>query len=87
MAHPPFTDRTATVNFFWLRFENRIQVQNILPQPIPSQPQLLFIYGSILDAAYVQPYFDGPGFLGDTAGLGPAGVDLLVDNQFANTAS
>jgi outer membrane receptor protein involved in Fe transport len=77
----------ASANFFWLRFENRIQVQNILPQPIPSQPQLLFIYSFNPSVDYVQPYFDSPGFRGDTAGLGPAGVSFVVDNQFANTAS
>lgn len=77
----------ASANFFWLRFENRIQVQNILPQPIPSQPQLLFIYGPNPGTRYVQPYFNSPGFLADYAGLGPAGVSILVDDQFANTAT
>jgi iron complex outermembrane recepter protein len=78
---------TSSVNFFWLRFENRIQEQNILPQPIPSQPQLLFIYGTNPGGNVAQTYFRSPGFLGDSAGLGPAAVSLIVDNQFANTAS
>jgi iron complex outermembrane recepter protein len=77
----------ASTNFFWLRFDNRIQAQNILPQPLLSQPQLLFISGINPGVGYVQSYFGSPGFQGDTAGLGPAGVSFLVDNQFANTAS
>jgi iron complex outermembrane receptor protein len=77
----------ASANFFWLRFENRIQMQNILPQPIQSQPQLLFISGFNSGTQNVQPYFNSPGFLGDYAGLGPAGVSIIVDDQFANTAT
>ena len=77
----------ASLNYFWLRFDNRIQEQTILPQPILSQPQLLFISEFISNAAAVQPYFSSPGFLGDTAGLGPAGVNMAVYNQFANTTS
>jgi len=84
---PPSVRGLATsVNFFWLKFDNRIQEQNILPQPIASQPQLANTAYSP-GAAAVQPYFDSPGFQGDTAGLGPAGVNLIVDNQFANTTS
>ncbi len=83
---PSVRGLTTSVNFFWLRFDNRIQEQNILPQPIASQPQLID-WGYNTGAAAVQPYFDSPGFQGDSSGLGPAGVNLIVDNQFANTTS
>ncbi len=78
---------TTSLNYFWLRFDNRIQEQTILPQPILSQPQLLFITSQISDESAVIPFFQGPGFLGDGAGRGPAGVNLIVYNQFANTTS
>jgi iron complex outermembrane receptor protein len=77
----------ASTNFFWLRFDNRIQAQNIQSQPILSQGQLLFITSENSGSAAVQPYFNSPGFQGDNAGLGPSGVGLIVDNQFTNTAS
>jgi iron complex outermembrane recepter protein len=78
---------TTSLNYFWLRFDNRIQAQNVLPEPILSQPQLTFITDTTSSAAAVLPYFQSPGFLGDGAGLGPAGVDLIVFNQYANTTS
>ena len=85
----PLPGLTLSTNGFWLRFDNRIQTQLIQAQPIPSQPQLQFI---TLNAKpyylqYVQAYFAGGRFQGDNAGLGPAGVDFIVDDQLANTAT
>lgn len=78
---------TASLNFFWIRDDNRIQEQNILPEPILSQPQLAFITETVGATGAVLPYFQSPGFLGDGARLGPGGVDLIVFNEYANTTS
>jgi iron complex outermembrane receptor protein len=77
----------ASTNAFHVRYENRIEAQNILPEPIASQPQLFAFSAANPGLSYVQPYFDSPGFQGDNAGRGAAGVDYTVDNRFANTAA
>jgi iron complex outermembrane recepter protein len=77
----------ASINAFHVHYEDRIQAQNILPEPIASQPQLYAFSAANPGLSNVQPYFDSPGFQGDNAGRGAVGVDYTVDNRFANTAA
>jgi iron complex outermembrane recepter protein len=77
----------ASINAFHVLYKNRIEAQNILPEPIASQPQLFAFVGNNPGLASVQSYFDSPGFQGDNAGRGAAGVGYTVDDQFANTAA
>ena len=77
----------ASTNAFHVRYENRVEAQNILPESLASQPQLYALSAANPGLSYVQPYFDSPGFQGDNAERGAAGVDYTVDNRFANTAT
>lgn len=78
-------DLVTSLNYFWLRLDNRIRQQNILPQPILSQPSLISLTETGLSVADVTELFQGTNFLGDGTGLGPQGVDMVVFNIFANT--
>jgi outer membrane receptor protein involved in Fe transport len=77
----------VSMTYFYVLFKNRIQAQHIASQSLLSQPLLrpfIVLNPSLADT---QSYFNSPGFQGDIAGLGPAGVVAIVDNQLANIAS
>jgi outer membrane cobalamin receptor len=78
---------SATATFFHVAISNRIQSQNIQSPAILSQPLLAPFLSLNPALADVQTYFDSPGFQGDSAGLGPAGVEAIFDNRVANIYS
>jgi iron complex outermembrane recepter protein len=74
----------GSMTYFNITYDNRIQSQNIEATPLEAQPQLssLTFLNPSLDQ--VLPYFQTPGFQQDGAGLGPAGVTAIIDNQLEN---
>jgi iron complex outermembrane recepter protein len=74
----------GSMTYFNITYDNRIQSQNIEATPLEAQPQLssLTFLNPSLDQ--VLPYFRTPGFQQDGAGLGPAGVTAIIDNQLEN---
>jgi outer membrane receptor protein involved in Fe transport len=85
---PRWSGVRASITYFDVAYDNRIQSQNVQAKALLSQPQLLALNGT-LDPTLnlVVPYFEGPGFQNDGVGLGPAGVSALIDNRLANTGS
>jgi len=75
------------MTYFYVLFKNRIQAQHIASQSLLTQPLLRPFIVLNPPLADTQSYFNSPGFQGDIAGLGPAGVVAIVDNQLANIAS
>jgi outer membrane receptor protein involved in Fe transport len=75
----------GSLTYFDITYDNRIQSQNINAAPFEDQIQISSItsYDPSLDQ--VLPFFQAPGFQHDGAGLGPAGVNAIVDNRLSNT--
>ena len=77
----------GSMTYFNITYDNRIQSQNIEAKPFEAQPQLFSISSLNPSLDQVLPLFQAPGFQQDGAGLGPAGVTVLIDNQLANAAT
>jgi outer membrane cobalamin receptor len=77
----------ATATYSHVAITNRIQSQNIQSPAILSQPLLGPFLSLNPGVSAVQPYFNSPGFQGDSAGLGPSGVVAIFDNRLANIHS
>ena len=76
-----------SMSYFYVSFKNRIQAPSSTSQAFLSQASLIPFLSGNPSAAAVQPYFSSPGFQGDFARLGPAGVVAIFDDQLANMAS
>jgi iron complex outermembrane receptor protein len=77
----------ASMTYFNISYDNRIQSQNIEAKPLDAQPQLFSLTGLNPSLDQVLPLFQTPGFQQDGAGLGPSGVTAIIDNQLANAES
>ena len=77
----------ASLSFFYNRFRDRIQSQNIEAKSLQLQSLLIAHSVDVEDVSEVLPYYDIPGFQRDNVGLGPAGVTVIVDNRFVNSSS
>ena len=77
----------ASMTYFNVTYDNRIQSQNIEAKPFEAQPQLFSISSLNPSLDQILPFFQAPGFQQDGAGLGPAGVTVIIDNQLANAAT
>jgi iron complex outermembrane recepter protein len=75
----------GSMTYFNITYDNRIQSQNIEGQLLGDQLQLFPIISPNPSLDQVLAYFQAHGFQQDGAGLGPAGVTAIIDNQFANT--
>jgi iron complex outermembrane receptor protein len=74
----------GSMTYFNISYDNRIQSQNIEAEPLDAQPQLFSLYGLNPSLDQVLPIFQAPRFQQDGAGLGPAGVTAIINNQLAN---
>jgi iron complex outermembrane receptor protein len=74
----------GSMTYFNITYDNRIQSQNIEATPLAAQPQLFPLTSLNPGLDQVLPYFQAPGFQQDGAGLGPAGVTAIIDNQLEN---
>lgn len=77
----------ASMTYFKISYDNRIQSQNIEAKPLGSQPQLFALTSLNPSLDQVLPFFQAPAFQRDGAGLGAAGVTAIIDNQLANAAT
>jgi iron complex outermembrane receptor protein len=77
---------SLSMTYFYSRLKNQIEAQDITSEALFAQPRLL-PFLAFASESEVEPYFSSPGFQGDYAGFGPAGVKGIFDNQFANIAS
>jgi iron complex outermembrane receptor protein len=77
----------GSMTYFNITYDNRIQSQNIEAKPLEAQQQLFPLTSQNPNLYQVLPFFQAPGFQQDGAGLGPAGVTAIIDNQLANAAT
>jgi iron complex outermembrane receptor protein len=84
---PKLPGLKTSATYFNVKYDYRIQAQNITNKPFDQQPQLIAISSLSPSLSIVQGYFDVPGFQGDAAGLGPGAVTAIVDNRLANVAT
>ena len=74
----------GSMTYFNIAYDDRIQSQNIDAKPLDAQTQLVSLADTNPSLEQVLPYFQAPGFQQDGAGLGPSGVNAIIDNQLAN---
>jgi outer membrane receptor protein involved in Fe transport len=77
----------TSVSYFYVKFRDRIQSQNIEAKSLLLQPLLIAHSGYIDNPSEILSFYDIPGFQRDNAGLGPSGVALMVDNRLVNSES
>lgn len=77
----------GSMTYFNITYDNRIQSQNIHATPLEEQLQLSTLTSYNPSLNQVLPFFQAPGFQQDGAGLGPSGVNAIIDNQFSNTGA
>jgi iron complex outermembrane receptor protein len=72
----------GSMTYFNISYDDRIQSLNINATLLEEQLQ-----GSALtfyDPSFILPFFKAPGFQQDGAGLGPSGVNAIIDNHLSN---
>jgi iron complex outermembrane recepter protein len=77
---------SLSATYFHIEFENRIAVPSSSTGVLTDLNDVLLtpFVARNPSLADVQAYFDSPNFLGDFAGLGPAGVTAILDQRFHN---
>jgi len=72
----------GSMTYFNISYDDRIQSLNInatlLEEQLPGSALTFY------DSSYILPFFQAPGFQQDGAGLGPSGVNAIIDNQLSN---
>jgi iron complex outermembrane receptor protein len=75
----------TSLSYFYIKFRDHIQSQNLEARSIQQQPLLLAL--GTLDLAELPSFYNIPGFQRDNVGLGPSGVNAIVDNRLVNSAT
>jgi iron complex outermembrane receptor protein len=75
------------VDYFHIKFTDRISAPPLVGNTFLTDPVLAPFIRYNPPLADVQNYFDSPTFQGDFAGLGPAGVQAILDSRQANIAA
>jgi iron complex outermembrane recepter protein len=75
----------TSFSYLYIKFRDRIQSQNIEARSLQLQPLLIAL--GTLDVSAVPTFYSAPGFQRDNVGLGPSGVDAIIDNRLANSAT
>jgi iron complex outermembrane receptor protein len=77
-----------TATYFHITFKDRISTPPVASgYSILTDPVVAPFVEHNPPLAAVQAYFNSPGFTGDFAGLGPAGVKAILDGRYANIAA
>jgi iron complex outermembrane receptor protein len=76
----------TSFSYFYIKFSDYIQSQNIEAKSIQLQP-LLIAHSAGIDLSELSSFYDIPGFQRDNVGLGPSGVEAIVDNRFVNSSA
>jgi hypothetical protein len=73
-----------SIDYFDIRYRDRIQSPPFDFGTAFTDPGVIPFLDLQPSSAQVQGYFDSPNFRGDSAGLGPAGVEAILDSRYHN---